>query len=559
MVEEEIVIIARFLSHEPLFQGLDVDQIRWIAEKFIRLPVFKDGIVVRFEEEAQDFYIVFSGKFSLNRPQREGEEQVTFLIPGEHFGEDGFLFSIPQPYTVQAFENSEVIKLTAEEFESVLEEYPQLRGRLTTTASSRRVRNAKFTKWIQPEETTLLVDRKHWIFLMQALFWPVALGAIFLALLAYAFSIGNDILIFVSSGLITLMLIWFFWRILDWRNDYFILTSRRVVSLQKVIGIYDNRTESPLSSIIANDVTRSFLGQILNFGDINVRSYMGNFVLKGVPKPFEMVSLIEGHKEKTIRRNKMEEQRRINKAVEDALNGQNQPQGWDTVQPIVMAKSPTQVKTPKKRLDMGKSIRTLIMMRFEDQGVITYRRHWYALVGKIWWQVFLILIISFLSSFLATKDIPALASCSIGSLVNLILFGVIIYRTWDWANDIFQLTQTQIIDIDKKPLGAEGKKTASLDAPDFRIEHVRPSLLANLLNFGNVIVYIGQTTFNIEGVFNPDQVHTEIAAQRQALLSKREDDRVKGDNDRMVTWLMALYNQAQKRENDGGETLQPPV
>jgi hypothetical protein len=139
-------------------------------------------------------------------------------------------------------------------------------------------------------------------------------------------------------------------------------------------------------------------------------------------------------------------------------------------------------------------------------------------------------------------------SCGLSALFFLVL-GVFVYRAWDWHNDIFRLTPTQILDIEKKPLGAESKKTANLDAPDLRIEHIRPSFLANVLNFGIVTVYIGQTPFNLEGVYDPDQVHQEIASKREALVYKKRQDEESRERDRMLQYLVALYVESEKLKN----------
>jgi hypothetical protein len=552
MSEVDSIEIAQFLTRIPLFQGLDRDQLRLVAEKFTKLSVYKDDIVFNRDEEAEAFYLVYAGRFLLLEDEQEEQDHLSSLAPGDHFGDEALLSGRTQPYTVQAFENSQLLRMDVENFESVLESIPLLEERLVVTAGSRkRITKKKSAKWLQSEETTMLIRRKHWVYLLAALFWPALLIGLSLAVLAFVYEQGLQIGLFISSGAATFGLIWMIWRLLDWTNDYFIITNRRVVSLQKVIGIYDNRTETPISSVIANDVTRSFLGQILNYGDISVRSYMGRILLEGVPKPYEMVNLIERNKTSAQVQNRYKELNEIDQAVLKVIQGAKKAPGWDSVQPVPMPKSPDQAQAAKTEFSMGNALRNLFKMRFENQEIITYRRHWYALVGKIWWQVLLIILVVFLSSWLAVSDFPILAGCSIGTLINLVLFLTMGYRIWDWSNDIFQLTTTQIIDIDKKPLGAEGKKTAPLDAPDFRIEHVRPSLLANLLNFGNVIVYIGQTQFNIEGVFNPDQVHSEVASRRQMLLAKKETDRIDGERGRMMDWLKAFYLQMQKGEEDG--------
>jgi hypothetical protein len=494
--------------------------------------------------------MVYSGKLLLIYTDQPEQEISTFLFPGDHFGEEALLTGVPLSYTVKASENSVVLKMHSQDFDAVLEEIPLLEERLVATAGSRKISHKKSAKWIQTGETTLLVCRRHWIFLLSSIFWPSVLLGVALAVTAYTFVNYTQIGLFCSSVAATFGLIWLIWRVLDWLNDYSIVTSRRVISLEKVIGIYDNRTEAPLNSVIANDVTRSFLGQIFDYGDVIVRSYMGNLILTGVPQPKRMVEVIERYKSGVQYQNRNRELKQIDEDVQSMFKSFRQRPGWDAVQPMPMPKSPAKEKSVFGDVNLGMRLRTLFMMRFENQDVITYRRHWYSLVGRIWWLVLLLFFISGISTWISISGATFLTGCSLGALIDLILWLVIGYRIWDWSNDIFQLTKSQIIDIDKKPLGAEGKKTAPLDAPDFRIEHVRPSLLANLFNYGNVIVYIGQTQFNIEGVYNPDQVHNEVAARRQALLAQKDAERETRERGRMMDWLKAFYLHSQEMNND---------
>ncbi len=50
------------------------------------------------------------------------------------------------------------------------------------------------------------------------------------------------------------------WNALDWRNDYYVITDRRVVWLEKVIGLYDSRQESPLRMILSVETESGLLG-----------------------------------------------------------------------------------------------------------------------------------------------------------------------------------------------------------------------------------------------------------------------------------------------------------
>lgn len=540
---QDLVSIGSFLVGEPLFQGLTRDEYRWVAER-CQIESFSQGSKIIEEGfEAKAFYIVYSGKVNLLFTEDGEEEIVSILNPGEHFGDETLIKGKEEPYTVRALEDAKLLKIAEDDFYDIMDEFPQIEKRLKTTSKSRETTARYASGWLQPDEVIEFAVRRHFLFLLKALILPSFFIGIFLAVSFYIYYLDDeriDQFFYISLGISFIGLFWLLWRILDWRNDYFIVTSERIVHQEKVIAFYDSRVEAPLSSIIAVDVTRSFFGQIFDYGDVSVRSYMGNILMSGVNEPRQYAAVVNNYKNKVIRISQGRSQELVNKALQEGFVRKKQEPAWDTI-PFPEQDTPPTPKTIIKR-DLAKSAGTLLRMRWEEGGTITYRRHWYNLVGKIWWQIVLILLTTVLSTWLTNMGFQPGIACSAGMLVVLILFGIMVYRIWDWINDIFQLTDTQIIDIDKKPLGAEGKKTANLDSPDFRIEHVRPSFIANLLNFGNVVVYIGQTPFNIEGVYNPDHVHQEVAMRRFSLLHNKRQVEEKSSQEKMVDWFSAYHD-----------------
>lgn len=551
MDEQEIVAIGTFLLREPLFQGLTPGEYRRVAEHCQIVSCPKDTVILSEGTEADAFYIVYTGQVNTLFSEEGEEEMVAILNPGEHFGDETLIKGYEEPYTVRALEDASLLKIAEDDFYDILDEFPQIEKRLTTTSKSRETAARYTAGWLQPGEVIELAVRRHFLFLLKALILPSLYMGVTLAISSYLYTTGNEstLWIFYVALFVTFIgLLWFIWRLLDWRNDYFIVTNERVVHMEKVIAFYDSRLEAPLSSIIAVDVNRSFFGQIFDYGDVSVRSYMGNILMRGVNKPRQYATIVNSYKNKVIQMSQERNQEVVNKALQEGFDRRNQEPTWDTIPFPKQPESPAP-KTVLQR-SVSKSASTFLRMRWEEGGIITYRRHWYNLAGKIWWQIVLILLMTWLASWLTARGVQPTLACSVGTLVVVSLFGIMVYRTWDWINDIFQLTETQIIDIDKKPLGAEGKKTANLDSPDFRIEHVRPSLIANLLNFGNVVVYIGQTPFNIEGVYNPDQVHQEVAMRRYSLLHNRKQAEEKTSQDKMLDWFTAYHDMNNGEDQD---------
>jgi hypothetical protein len=87
--------------------------------------------------------------------------------------------------------------------------------------------------------------------------------------------------------------------ILDWRNDYYIVTNHRVVWLEKVIAIYESRQESPLNTILSVAVQTTWLGRILDYGDVIVRTWVGRIPFNEVSHPEQAQDMIEEYWERT--------------------------------------------------------------------------------------------------------------------------------------------------------------------------------------------------------------------------------------------------------------------
>jgi hypothetical protein len=101
--------------------------------------------------------------------------------------------------------------------------------------------------------------------------------------------------------------------------------------------------------------------------------------------------------------------------------------------------------------------------------------------------------------------------------------------------------------MEKKPLGREQKKTAGLDAPDFRVEHTRENLLSIMLNFGTVMISIGQTQFIFHGVHDPERVHQDVADYREALMRRKLQEKDARDRERMLDCCSPTIKVREKR------------
>ncbi|MCS6906353.1 MAG: hypothetical protein RML93_00555, partial [Anaerolineales bacterium] len=465
---------------------------------------------------------------------------------------------------VSALEAGELLMLDREKFQQLLNHYPNLRASFIATAESRHLAEKARFDWLGKDEAIYLITRKHELFLWRSLVLPLFVFVLGIPLTVWGmmmFSVFlRDILLVLGGLFIGGGVLWGIWNWIDWGNDYYIITSQRVIWLENVIGLYSSRREAPLTTILAVNKLTTQLGRILNYGTIDVRTYTGSIVMRNMANPDLFEAFLRGHRERAQKRSLEQERQAMREALRMRLLGQEGAKMPTPPQPSSPSKAPAPLAKGK-----GKAIRellhTLFMMRYESQGVITYRKHWLVLVWKTLSPTLALLALASFAAYLIyrlgfQREGFLLSGLSWAILLALAFIGVglwWLYHYLDWSNDIYQLTPDQILDIERKPLGKEDKKTASLDSI-LSIEHDRKGILPLLFNYGDVIVNVGQTQFTFDGVANPDQVHHDIRAYMEARARKKRERELLQERERMMEWL-SIYHEEEKslRQQSGGK------
>lgn len=548
----ETVALFRQLT---IFQGLDDAQLAEIENRFTRIKVHRGEILIEEGSPGDYFYIVLKGQLAVTQNTLEGVVQIATLGRGDYFGEEALLFGQPRSASITTLEDCEILRLDYEGFQQLIEMYPRLRLNFTATAESREIAEKEDFDWLGKDEVIYLIRRKHVIFLALSLILPILLALMGIPLAVWGMFIESPALHLMFSILGGVILaagvLWGVWNWLDWGNDYYIITNQRVIWLENVIGIYSSRREAPLTTILTvNKITTQF-GRIFNYGNIDVRTYTGSIVMRNMSDPDLFEAFLRGHRERAQHRNQEQERQKIRQALETRFK-------MDEAGMLPTKPAPPPAKPPPKRdgVSLKEVLDTFLKMRYEKQGVITYRKHWLVLAGKIWKPSLAQLVLLGFAIFLIYKmgirhEEFLLTGLSWGVLLFL---GFVMISLWwgyhylDWSNDIYQLTPEQILDIEKKPLGKEDKKTASLDSI-LSIEHDRKGIIQLLFNYGTVVINVGQTQFTFNGVLNPDQVHQDIGAYIEARARKKREKEIHEESARMSDWF-SIYREHERRRSE---------
>jgi uncharacterized membrane protein YdbT with pleckstrin-like domain len=128
------------------------------------------------------------------------------------------------------------------------------------------------------------------------------------------------------------------------------------------------------------------------------------------------------------------------------------------------------------------------------------------------------------------------------SFVPFVLW--LLYEVIDWSNDKFEVTNEQIIDIDRKPFGTETRNAAQLESI-LGTNYERRGLLGNIFNYGTVYITVGGSKLAFEDVIDPATVQSDIDRRRMARRAQKEQGAINAERERMAEWL-ATYHRSSR-------------
>ncbi|MEL7643932.1 MAG: PH domain-containing protein, partial [bacterium] len=203
-----------------------------------------------------------------------------------------------------------------------------------------------------------------------------------------------------------------------------------------------------------------------------------------------------------------------------------------------------ELKKPQgSNLGFAKFLSNLVMLRFEEDGKITYRTHWLIMLKKLITPTLVLVLLQLILIARLTGLITIADPVSMLIIIGMLdLAGLLwwTYQFFDWRNDYYVLTQDQIMDVYKKPLGTEDKRAAPLRNIQ-SINFKRNGLLGILFNYGTVYILIGDNQLTFNNVFNPSEVQREIFNRLYAMEYKQKLDEEKAEQLRIREWIEA-YN-----------------
>jgi CRP-like cAMP-binding protein len=494
------------------------------------------------QQESDALYFILVGEVEIIHEDKKGKRTLSILKAGDHFGEDsltGF-----HRYQTSAITRSRVIlaRISRENIAMVGEISPTLRRLFTLLRRTYQLQLKLHFQWHKTSETIYLISRRHPIFLWLRLI-PILLVtlACFGGLLFVAFSSKSDAALWLVLASLELAvgLLLGAWVALDWTNDYFILTRDRVLIQKLTIGFYDSRQETPMSAILSTGMDATFFGRVFGFGAVTARAYTGDLRLNKLPDPDLILAFLEHRRKSLQAEQRREEQHNMHSMLQNRL----QPEQARITQPVPVHRE-EQVHVNYYTGTFSDLLARFFGLRMEKEGAIIYRTHWWILFKRTFFPVlFLLLVLGFaLARFAGAFTLNESLVYLIAIIFTIFGWCWWLYNYIDWRNDVYIISGDQLMDVNRRPLGSEEKRSAPVKNIQ-TVEFKRNGIIALTLNFGTVRIQIGNEELTFDNVYNPSVVQIEIFEH----MRQYNEQTRKLEQKRMVDWI-STYDGIRKTE-----------
>ncbi len=510
------------------------------------------------------------------------------LTAGDYYGHSSLLEGKPRDATVRAvaagsrngkpgLNGAECILLDRRDMQVAFKERKQLWPHETRLVGhTKQIREAKQPyDWMEEEETVTWQDRPYIWWLILPL---LILGLLFVLLVAiltffWAGPIASlPISVFIIFGLLFVPTT--LWIITNYYNDYYVVTSRRVTRRDRVWLLHEARSEVPIDMVQDATIEQQFWGRLFDFGDVTIRTAAkpSTMVFKHVPAPDDVKDIVLsgkggavaatfGQRKETLRRGVItglnlalpipervralgtkadEEGRRKKKAKPELLPGTKRPYARSTRLGASLPKSWQRVLFGPERPE-PKPLSGQIIWRKSIVNLI-------ARAGLAFGCTFLWLLLGMAIAPLARLFSLESAALLLPWLVILAGLGFWSWWQWtDWHNDIYVVTDDQLIDIEAKPLGLSIKRrTAGLDRVQ-TADSVQEGFIRNVLNYGDVVIRTaaGDEGFTFSMVPNPKEVQSTIF-KKLAEFQRRQEAKRAEERQRDIIEGLDVYHELRR-------------
>jgi uncharacterized membrane protein YdbT with pleckstrin-like domain len=359
---------------------------------------------------------------------------------------------------------------------------------------------------------------------------------------------------------------WIAWAYVDWRNDFHVITNRRVIHIEKILLRYQSRTEAPLDKVQNVHREQGFWGNAFGYADVYIMTagaQIGRVPFLWVEDPQLVNRVLTEQVRRFVLWRRSRDYERIHEILEERLEEAEQAEPMvpdlEEQEPVGEPERPDPLSLLSRTEGCSRIYRDTAVYSFllephfprlwaiHENGSIIWRKHWLLLVAAVTLPLlafFVLLGVTIYGLWQPFGSLPrvVLAPILLGGLA--LVFFWLAYQYEDWRNDLYVVTRNDIIDIERTPfLARESRRQASLD----RIQNIYseiPGFWSSLFKMGDVVIETaGQGPFTFSNVYNPAAVQGEISSRIDAMQERKEEAERRRREAELADWFDVYHEE----------------
>ena len=592
-------LVESQLRKLDMFKRLPEPHLQFMARAIQVLTFQRGEVVIREGNPTQGMFIVASGSASLIRKTADGSERMLktlqansvhdelalrdasievaslqinepttllflsrdrMMIVAQHFADVwNYISLVPPPPTVMPNASSTSVPPSRPPaIETHPQPIPTRSPDPTPEPSTQVVTPAPVADKQEPQqevdgivlgygEKVLLKTRRHQWAWVRRIGIAVLLGGMACVGAFASFSVSLWLSLFVLGlgGAISLLASGYFY--LEWRNDLFVVTNRRVISIERVIPTFSvSINEVPLTNIqqVNAELPKSDLfARIFNYGNVELKnaSDAGDMVLDVIPHPDRVQQAIFEIQTTYRQQNQAQERGAIRTEIERSLGLRADAQADDETEEPIMSVLQQSSGLPFARTQF-----------INDEGEIVIRRHLSVWLSRILAPCLVIFggLVVVLVSFAPGGLLFQIA------MVMAIAFWIVgilwlWWADWDWRNDQYIIGKNYITIIHKRPLWLQNEVEQILLNRLDNVVSETVGFFNTLLQRGNVkLSLVGEgldTAKVLRSIYRPQYIQSEISRRQASIKTLEEEANIRRQRQEIAQYL-GVFNEVNNNQ-----------
>ena len=537
--------LKAMLRETPVLSDLSEAQIARFASQAEYEELKQGAVFITQGTPADSFYFIMEGQVRVIDVSAKPPRLLNYMHEGGFVGELAFIKEEPRAATVDVVVDAILARFDRKAWEDLLSLNPEVKDRFQQVEAEYKEYARLRFEGQQTDEVTILKVRRHILALIVNLPAPVfslliglLLGWLLTDLKVFDLSINYGCFGGFFFFLAVVMVIYF---VLEWANDDFIVSTKRVIHIERDIFGGTHREEAPLTQI--HDVvvsTPNFFTRAFGYTDVIIKSAgLGSILFDGVKDGEYIKRTIFAQREKAKERVQATDLAAIRKSLAGRIGWAGGPL---EAQPLpVVDTVPARPKRSLPRL-----LRYYIPhVREETPDGVIWHKHYLVwlknvtlpgLVGWISLYVFIASLAGF-PPFIKGPNYTVSLWLGVWLVINFVWYT---YMHDDWAKDMYIVTNTKIVRQDSSAFRLRGEEIRETTFDNVQnINYESPNFLARTLQLGRVVIEtatVGEK-FVFDDVFAPIDVQQEIFSRWVAFRERQRQKQRENEEERFTTWL----------------------